>query len=320
MTAALLGVGAFAVGVLPLSFTFSSAYVTQISHPFESPFLLRNNNGIPVKLRHRLATWHSVRRHHSGVSWYKLEASVNLVLITAHRGVETIAMTNASRIFPTTTVALSLVGGFSFMLLVEPIIHRVSSHPGLTAHHTPLPTSADDLSSASHAQSAHVEFDVELGELEQAEGVAMDGPSPNQRTRNQDVPPTPAAVAYPLTLGLVVHALSDGFALGSAAISPVDDSLTLVVFLALMVHKGMCCIYLPVTGADMCPTQAPTVLALTTSLLAMSLSRSECRKHIAVFSASTPIGAFISYALLSFARINSEGNWTGVAMLISVSL
>ena len=64
---------------------------------------------------------------------------------------------------------------------------------------------------------------------------------------------------------------------------------------------------------------APTVLALTTSLLATSLPRSECRKHIAVFSASTPAGALFSYALLSFVRINSEGNWTGVAMLISVS-
>ena len=140
------------------------------------------------------------------------------------------------------------------MLLVEPIIHRVSSHPGLTAHHTPLPTSGDALSSESHAQSAHVEFDVELGELEQAEGVAIDGPSPIQRARNKDVPPTtPAAVAYPLTLGLVVHALSDGFALGSSAISPVDDSLTLVVFLALMVHKGICCMSLLLKGANACP-------------------------------------------------------------------
>lgn len=63
---------------------------------------------------------------------------------------------------------------------------------------------------------------------------------------------------------------------------------------------------------------APAVLALSTSLLATSLSRSECRKHLAVFSVSTPFGALFSYALMSLVRINSEGNWTGIAMLVSV--
>jgi len=71
------------------------------------------------------------------------------------------------------------------------------------------------------------------------------------------------------------------------------------VFFALIIHK------------------APTSLALTTSLLSTSLPRSECKKHIAVFSASTPIGALASYAILSFFGTSSEGRWPGVALLIS---
>lgn len=65
--------------------------------------------------------------------------------------------------------------------------------------------------------------------------------------------------------------------------------------------------------------EAPTALALTTSLLSTALPRSECRKHIAFFSASTPFGALVSYGLFSFLEAGGEGDWTGTALLISVS-
>lgn len=65
---------------------------------------------------------------------------------------------------------------------------------------------------------------------------------------------------------------------------------------------------------------APTALALTTSLLSTALPRSECKKHIAFFSASTPFGALVSYGLFSFLEAGGEGDWTGVALLISVSI
>jgi len=71
------------------------------------------------------------------------------------------------------------------------------------------------------------------------------------------------------------------------------------VFLALIVHK------------------APTALALTTSLMSTALPRSECKKHIAFFSASTPFGALVSYGLFSFLEAGGEGDWTGTALLIS---
>ncbi len=65
---------------------------------------------------------------------------------------------------------------------------------------------------------------------------------------------------------------------------------------------------------------APTALALTTSLLSTSLPPSQCKKHLAIFSAATPIGTLLSYTLLSFFGADSQGRWPGIALLFSVRL
>lgn len=64
---------------------------------------------------------------------------------------------------------------------------------------------------------------------------------------------------------------------------------------------------------------APTALALASSLLATSLPREECKRHLAIFSASTPIAAVVSYAFVAFFGVSNEEEWTGTALLISVS-
>lgn len=92
------------------------------------------------------------------------------------------------------------------------------------------------------ANAPHIHFDVDLGELEREEGLghaeqirtsdasnsdrAMDGESRRPR-------------AYPLTLGLVIHSLADGLALGVSALSRTESDLSFVVFLALIIHKGV---------------------------------------------------------------------------------
>jgi solute carrier family 39 (zinc transporter), member 9 len=52
--------------------------------------------------------------------------------------------------------------------------------------------------------------------------------------------PTPKSNPNLLTLGLVVHSLADGLALGSSFISVGDQgsSLSFIVFLAIIIHKG----------------------------------------------------------------------------------
>ena len=196
------------------------------------------------------------------------------------------------------------------MLLVERVIHRRIAQDSHS--HMPLPTTSLNETSQSNGR---VEFDVELSNIENEEGLANGAASGAPHFGEE---PVDKARVYPLTLGLVVHALADGFALGSSATSPIDRGLSVTVFLALIIHKGwytcaICC------GTHQLRPSAPTVLALTTSLLATGLPKSSCRKHVAVFSASTPIGALLVYFLLSLVRVNSESPWTGITMLISVS-
>jgi solute carrier family 39 (zinc transporter), member 9 len=150
-----------------------------------------------------------------------------------YRGVETIVEANSSTIFPSTTIAISLTSGFTCMLLVERAIHALAPH---SHSHMPLPSSPTDPEHAN--RNSHVEFDadVELGELEREQ--AMAGEAAHGRPDPHFVDAAGNTQAYSLTLGLMMHALADGFALGSAATAPVDRGLSLTVFLALIIHKG----------------------------------------------------------------------------------
>lgn len=88
-----------------------------------------------------------------------------------------------------------------------------------------------------------VEFDAEMGEPE-------DELQPAQYERSAPPPLDSLAAdalkaqgkAYPLTLGLVLHSLADGLALGVSFFPGAEEgatsSLSLVVFLAIVIHKG----------------------------------------------------------------------------------
>ena len=114
---------------------------------------------------------------------------------------------------------------------------------------------------------------------------------------------TPSS-ANPMTIGLVVHSLADGFALGASSL-PVNSgtnesgSLTWIVFLTLLVHR------------------APAAVALSTSLLP-HLPRTQIRMHVAIFSLASPLGAITSYSFLNW--FGGEPGWTGIALAISVSI
>ncbi|KAI0647689.1 Zinc/iron permease [Trametes meyenii] len=262
--AALLGAASFGTGMLPLSMAFSKSSLSSLS-------------AIGTGLL--------------------LGAALGVVIPEC-----TLASSSQSEGFPTSSIALSLIAGFTFMLVVERQVSHHSHPHGATEPPSYQPPKPSD--------EATVEFDVELGDLERTEGISA------EETSRPPLPRVPSDTsesrqrAYPLTLGLVVHALADGLALGSAALSEagqdapsgesvVPSGLSIVVFLALVIHK------------------APTALALTTSLLSTSLSHAQCKKHLAIFSASTPVGTLLSYTLLSFFGADSHGRWPGVALLFS---
>jgi len=52
--------------------------------------------------------------------------------------------------------------------------------------------------------------------------------------------------------------------------------------------------------------------------MSTSLSRADCKKHLLLFSASTPVGAIASYASYSFFG-SDKVDGVGTALLISVS-
>ena len=90
-------------------------------------------------------------------------------------------------------------------------------------------------------------FDVELAGLDDDAGgmpaphvrhAAASSVSSTQTNVESDSPS-----AYPITIGLVLHGLADGLALGMSVLSSDESSshpyaLSLVVFMALAVHKG----------------------------------------------------------------------------------
>jgi len=222
-------------------------------------------------------------------------------------GVETIAEANESKgssehaHFPTTTVAISLLVGFMFMLVTEQLLPGAHSHSG---SHTLGPASL-----SPKASTLEFDADMELGGLERDSArsprpasTSTQRPNTSRNAAGDGLKIPISGKGFTLTLGLVLHALSDGLALGSSIVSDGGShELSLVIFSALIIHK------------------APTALALTTSLLATGVNRTDCRKFLAIFSASTPAGAALAYLFLWFFQSADGGNghWTGIAMLVS---
>ncbi|KAI0004541.1 ZIP zinc transporter-domain-containing protein [Russula compacta] len=263
----LLGLASFGIGILPLSFTFSSMHMSKLS---------------------------------SLGTGLLLGAALGVII---PEGIEALALAHSRRLSTSTalegaSIALPLLFGFTFMLVVEQLSSsHAHQHPARRLSHHPDITSPDSV------------FDVELAGFEdEPSGLsrshtrrASGSTSVPKTSVESDAPPS----AYPITIGLVMHGLADGLALGMSVLSSDNESspsygLSLVVFMALAVHK------------------APTALAYTVSLMSTSLSRMECRKHLLLFSASTPIGAIASYA--SFSVFGTEQvDGVGTALLISVS-
>ena len=129
------------------------------------------------------------------------------------------------------------------MLVTEQLI------PGAHPHSEPLTLGSSSLS----PKDSTIEFDadVELGELE-GSPRSPHATTPGSASTSAQRLATPRTTSgdgfriplsgkgLTLTLGLVLHALSDGLALGSSVSSDAgSQELSLVIFAALVIHKGM---------------------------------------------------------------------------------
>jgi zinc transporter 9 len=118
----------------------------------------------------------------------------------------------------------------------------------------------------------------------------------------------PKAHSKSTTIGLVIHSLADGIALGaSSADATTQSALGLIVFVAILVHK------------------APAAFGLTSVLLKQGLSKRAARAHLFVFSLAAPLGACVTWALVNLlgsSRYAAAGGggatwWTGLVLVFS---
>ncbi|ESK95787.1 zinc transporter zip9-like [Moniliophthora roreri MCA 2997] len=205
-------------------------------------------------------------------------------------GLEALIEANPKAGIPSSRIALPLLFGFTFMFLVE----QFTSGPSHGSHYE-LPTTNLDNDST-------VDFDAELDELESEQAISQSQQQQRKRSaRSEDSLSSGGnpSQALPLTLGLVIHSLADGLALGVSFASGATSTLSAIVFLAIIIHK------------------LPTSLALTTSLLATSLPRPDCKKHLAAFSVSTPVASVVTYSFIEFFGGKGNAEWTGTALLLS---
>jgi solute carrier family 39 (zinc transporter), member 9 len=109
--------------------------------------------------------------------------------------------------------------------------------------------------------------------------------------------------SFSTTLGLIIHAAADGIALGA---SSSRASLSLIIFLAIMIHK------------------APAAFGLTSVLLKQGLGKRQARVHLLAFSLAAPLGAIATWLVVQL--LGGGGNlagedsmrwWTGILLLFS---
>ena len=152
------------------------------------------------------------------------------------RGIETIVKNRSSdKQEISSTIAIPLILGFTLMLLMDQVISPHAHGNAEVKFSAPYPPRT--------AQSdSTVDFDAELSELEREEAGGGDGGSRRAQTPigiNSDVA-SARKKGMSMTLGLVVHALADGMVLGVSSLTDtVSTSLSMLVFMALVIHKGM---------------------------------------------------------------------------------
>ncbi|KAI7217791.1 hypothetical protein KC333_g4018 [Hortaea werneckii] len=94
------------------------------------------------------------------------------------------------------------------------------------------------------------------------------------------------------TLGLVIHAAADGIALGASS-TTTSSNLSLIIFLALLIHK------------------TPASFGLTTTLLKQGLSKRRARFHLLIFSLAAPVGALVTWFGAGFVGYGVQGDGDG---------
>ncbi|KAI9675428.1 MAG: hypothetical protein M1817_001332 [Caeruleum heppii] len=211
---------------------------------------------------------------------------------------------------PHSYVGISLILGFILMYLIDHLPrHLLSSFTSSSSPHRPHQVSLENLSQGLYRTSS---------------ASSSAPPSPSHRfARGRGNAGMGLSRSLSTTLGLCIHAAADGIALGASSTStgpsspapsstttasppPSTRRLSIIIFLAIMVHK------------------APAAFGLTSILLKQGLSKRQTKAHLLIFSLAAPVGALLTWGLGTFFFAGSGGGdergvreWTGCLLLFS---
>lgn len=184
---------------------------------------------------------------------------------------------------PHAWIGVALISGFTLMYIIDKLPqYTVPSKSTAQPHHISL----SDLGRGLQ-RPASSDYEGEANEF------LPNGPIGQRQGRS-----------FATTTGLVIHAAADGIALGASS-SSANTGLSLIIFLAIMVHK------------------APAAFGLTSVLLKQGLSKRTARAHLLLFSLAAPTGATLTWLFAHTLGAGYVGNaesttwWTGMLLLFS---
>jgi zinc transporter 9 len=194
-------------------------------------------------------------------------------------------------------LGLSIVVGIIFMLLIEqigpPHSHEHKHEGSLGSPNIEM--SWEEIPCSSLAQQKDVE-ELRPRVGKSVEQKSIGSPAPERRNLERK----PAIYrsdkqSSALTLGLVIHAMVDGIALGIVTAGGKNVKLSLMVFGALMGHK------------------CPASFSLSAILVSQGVKHSLVARNLLIFSAAAPIGALVSFLILD-AGLSSISENSGTAL------
>ena len=166
----------------------------------------------------------------------------------------------------------------------------------------PATTSATVASASASSASASSSSSPSASSLHSSPPSSLSASSSSSAV---SAPPSPLPSAA--LLGILTHSAIDGLALGAISVSD-NASLELVVFLAIVLHKG------------------PAAFGLASFLLHQGRSKAETRWHLVTFSLAAPLTSIATYLVFLQRELVSGGGggsggvsseWLGLCLLFS---
>lgn len=195
------------------------------------------------------------------------------LIVIIPEGVEALYSSSEDESGNSKAIGISLILGFLMMFLIDRL---------------------PDYLSKRKSMPKFMSVGIDMSSLRFSHSNNDDTVSTNDNGSNNNKTP------FSTIVGLVIHSIADGVALG-ASVASENSALEAIIFLAIMVHK------------------APASFGFSAVLLRDKVQIRFMKRALAVFASGAPLGALVTFLILKL--IGSETNdiqqWTGLLLLFS---